>query len=422
MLTHLSLFSGIGGLDLAAEWAGFTTVGQCEWADYPTKVLEKHWPDVPRWRDIRTLNWESFHERTGLPTVDLISGGFPCQPFSVAGKQKGKGDDRYLWPEMLRVIRELAPRWVFGENVPGILRIAAADVVQDLEREGYNVAVFDFEAAAVGAPHRRERIAFIGERASVGNSGGGGLHRFNGWRSGTQFEDGHAQHPAEQSLAHLHGFGNDDGTDEVHPAEGGFDAQRRTVRRCEDVAGQTVVNPDAEGLQGKQQHGTPDAGDQRQSKPCRPVSEPGEAVFHATSEGLSHRTGEPMGRYGTQEPEPQRSDSMAAKIGGGSTIWHAHSDDASKKQEMAGRSKSDGPCGGSENGEGTDRRTGPVEPRLGGMAYGLSRWLDEPDIPRVTTGVKNRADRLKCLGNAVVPQWAYPIFKAIAEAEHDQRR
>lgn len=167
MKTHLSLFSGFGGLDIAAEWAGFTTVGQCEWADYPTKVLQKNWPDVPRWRDIRTLNKESFYERTGLPTVSIISGGFPCQPFSMAGKRKGKEDDRYLWPEMLRIIRELKPDCVVGENVPGILRIAGKTVCEDLEREGYSVAVFNYEAAAVGAMHRRSRAFFVAYTVSV---------------------------------------------------------------------------------------------------------------------------------------------------------------------------------------------------------------------------------------------------------------
>ncbi|EPS6244936.1 DNA cytosine methyltransferase, partial [Escherichia coli] len=164
-LAHLSLFSGIGGLDLAAEWAGFTTVGQCEWADYPTKVLEKHWPDVPRWRDIRTLTKESFHEKTGLRTVDIISGGFPCQPFSVAGKRRGKEDDRYLWPEMLRVISDLRPAWVVGENVAGIVNMALGQVCADLESEDYSVQAFIIPACAVDAPHRRDRCAIIGCRA-----------------------------------------------------------------------------------------------------------------------------------------------------------------------------------------------------------------------------------------------------------------
>lgn len=160
-LTHLSLFSGIGGLDLAAEWSGFRTVGQCEWADYPTKVLEKHWPDVPRWRDIRTLTKESFYDRTGKRTVDIVSGGFPCQPFSVAGKHRGSEDDRYLWPEMLRVISELRPTWVVGENVAGIVNMALDQVYADLENEGYTVQAFIIPACAVDAPHRRDRCAIV---------------------------------------------------------------------------------------------------------------------------------------------------------------------------------------------------------------------------------------------------------------------
>ena len=261
MMTHLSLFSGIGGLDLAAEAAGFVTVGQCEWADYPTRVLEKHWPGVPRWRDIRTLTGESFRERTGLRTVDVVSGGFPCQPFSVAGKQKGERDDRYLWPEMLRVIADITPHFVVGENVPGIIRIAAGQVVEDLERIGYNVAVFAFEAASVGAPHRRERVAFVAHREEP-RSG-----RISVQQGGSQQKD----------------------IDFIREREFVADA---AVRR-------------------------------------------------------------------EQRKQPSRKGA-----------WR--------------------PC--------CD-----------------SWWTAEPDVGRVAHGIPNRVDRLKCLGNAVVPQQFYPIFAAIAD-------
>jgi len=160
-LTHLSLFTGIGGIDLAAEWAGFETVGQCEWAEYPRRVLEKHWPAVPRWGDVCDLTGKDFYDKTGLRTVDIISGGFPCQPHSAIGKRRGKKDERHLWPQFLRVIREIQPTWVVGENVNGILQTVHEEVCSGLENEGYEVRTFSIPACAVSAPHERYRVLIV---------------------------------------------------------------------------------------------------------------------------------------------------------------------------------------------------------------------------------------------------------------------
>lgn len=178
----LDLFSGIGGFSLGLERAGFTTVAFCEVEEYCRRVLSKHWPDVPIHTDIRELDGEQYRG-----TVDLISGGFPCQPFSVAGKQRGDRDDRHLWPEMLRIIREVQPAWVIGENVIGLEGLALDQCVSDLESDGFAVQVFDIPACGIGAIHRRHRLWIVahanvsaGRRGAVSGSSRGGEPKLHG--------------------------------------------------------------------------------------------------------------------------------------------------------------------------------------------------------------------------------------------------
>jgi len=151
-MNHLDLFSGIGGFTLAAGWAGFETVGFSEIKQYACSVLDQTWPHIKNYGDIRQIKGSE------LPAIKLITGGFPCQPYSVAGKQRGKKDDRNLWPEMFRVIQECKPAWVLGENVIGIIEMELDNVLDDLENEGYTAQAFDIPSIALGADHGRERI------------------------------------------------------------------------------------------------------------------------------------------------------------------------------------------------------------------------------------------------------------------------
>jgi len=160
MMTHGSLFSGIGGFDFAAELIGWTNVFHCEWNDFGKQVLRHYWPNSISYDDITKTDF-TIHRGA----IDVLSGGFPCQPYSAAGKRKGKEDPRHLWPEMLRAIREIQPRYVVGENVRGLTNwnggLVFDEVQADLEAQGYEVLPFLLPACAVNAPHRRDRIWFI---------------------------------------------------------------------------------------------------------------------------------------------------------------------------------------------------------------------------------------------------------------------
>ena len=192
-ISHGSLFSGIGGFDLAAKWVGWRNAFNCEINEFCCKILKYHFPNAEQYKDITKTDFSKWNGQ-----IDVLSGGFPCQPFSVAGKRKGTDDNRYLWPQMLRAIHEIRPTWIVGENVAGIVSMVQPSksakvaneqaifeedyrervlliqqyivekICEDIEREGYSVQPIVIPACAVGAPHRRDRVWFVAHRADAG--------------------------------------------------------------------------------------------------------------------------------------------------------------------------------------------------------------------------------------------------------------
>ena len=165
-MKHGSLFSGLGGFDLAAEWMGWENIFHCEWMEFPRKVLDYHFPNADSHIDICKTDFKKYANK-----IDILTGGFPCQPFSMAGKRKGTDDERYLWGEMLRAIQEIKPAFVIAENVFGITNIddglVFEQVCLDLETEGYEVQPFVIPAAAKNAPHRRDRVWFVAQNTML---------------------------------------------------------------------------------------------------------------------------------------------------------------------------------------------------------------------------------------------------------------
>ena len=300
MLRTVDLFSGIGGFSLGLGMAGgFETIAFCEQDKFCQQVLRKHWPDVPIHNDIRTLPTDGFGD------IDLVCGGFPCQPWSDAGKKLGTEDDRDLWPEMACIIEKLRPKWVIGENVRGFVNepMGLQRSLSDLERIGYQAVPFVIPACAVDAPHRRDRVWIVAHSDSDSEPDGS-LHAVS--RQGELVDD----------------------------------AAREQLERRVDNGG------------------TPSRGPHGQ--------------FARSNKDVAD----------TRSPREKR----------------LPQNDKDQERQTIGGTQSGGGCDGSVYGQ-----------------SGENWWTVEPDVGRVAHGVPRRVDRLKALGNAVVPQVVEQLGRAILD-------
>lgn len=226
----LDLFSGIGGFSLGLHRAGMTTVAFCECEPYPQAVLKKNFPGVPIYDDVRTVTAERLRA-DGIDRIDLVCGGFPCQPWSDAGEQRGEEDHRHLWPGMLRIVQEVRPAWVIGENVAGFARMALDDCCSDLETAGYEVQPIMVPACAVDAPHRRDRIWILAHSGGEQHKSGGVAFQ---WPKPTEFS-------AADSTGQPARLGNHDDVQEV-----GNGAQSGETRSAIQPGYRWSIEPDVD--------------------------------------------------------------------------------------------------------------------------------------------------------------------------------
>ena len=487
-MMHGSLFSGIGGFDLAAEWMGWGNAFHCEWDDFGTKVLNYYWPNAKSYGDITKTDFMEWRGR-----IDILTGGFPCQPFSMAGKRKGKDDDRYLWPEMLRAIREIQPTWVIGENVGGIISMVqpcdevevgcqaslleedyftqkdqeyvVETVCSDLEREGYSVQPFLIPACAIGAPHRRDRVWFVakntkcdgllqrepeqeraknGQLGNIGAGGGNGIYKQKDGGATADTKRIRLEHNMERGCE-TEMFGEE--------GRGGQDCIPAKIQRIK-ATGERWSTPDT-GLLGQKE---------RQEQPmgveqlCEEQNAP-----DTDSDGLNKRNGQyekhtdQGGEYALNDVEQDAAPDTESQQR--ERVWFvAYSDlyanrnirkqdrktdslQGINREEICARefvgtntgnntnANNTGLQGSQKQGSINKSRTNgnkqftrlfqpnwekfPTQSPVCGRDDGLSDMLVGISFP------KWRTESIKAYGNAIVPQVAYEIFKAINKYEQN---
>jgi DNA (cytosine-5)-methyltransferase 1 len=396
MLTHFSVCTGGGGIDIAAEQAGFETVAQCEIEAYCNLVLEMRFPGLPYWEDVHHVTAKKFSRKTGIAPgeLTLLSAGIPCQPHSVAGARKGSSDERDLKDEAVRIIGELRPRWVLVENVPGLLSSDDGryfgDFLRQLAALGYDVGWCSFRAADIGAKHPRERI-FIVAHAKCQRP----IHGEYAARCGQELFESGGGIMANSRGRGLCGTGicpeQQRGAETISASQVMADTQRNVAGRLSFGAGEAQPGFELGGSALE----NPERGRLQEPGNTRIPGRPAETVTDGSCGTLEYTDSE----RGRGRHDKRENAENVGELSGGSQFG--------KRQP---------------------------EPRLGGTPYGLADWLDSVgwiadkgeakegtayawEPPRTAVGVENRGKRIKMVGNGVVPQAPYLLLEAIADIE-----
>jgi DNA-cytosine methyltransferase len=403
-MRHVDLCSGIGGFALGFEWAGLSKpVLFCDIEPWSRQVLAKHWPDVPITDDVKEL---ASDPRRLVPDCEILSCGYPCQPFSQAGKRAGEKDDRHIWPEIFAIIKAKRPSWIVCENVSGHITLGLDQVLSDLEGEGYAIQPFVIPACAVDAPHRRDRVWIVAHTDSHGEP--------YGTRYAESGERLVAHAGCQRQRAKVSGFGgqsiNGSAAGQRTKTRDGFADSRENVADTDNTGNRTQPHSDDRKWQ--------EAIERRQEQSLPKPSGHRENVADTSSKGLE----------GAEWSE------LEGNRNGFTTSSEDVADTTSQRQQRQGSprdasnptQRGEGQATEFINGGFGDKRQ--LESRMGDLVDGLPKGLDgfdgwerEPaDIPRVATGIKQRAARLKGLGNAIVPQIAMRIGQTIKAVEDGQ--
>ena len=375
---------------------GFDTVAFCEFDDFCCKVLNKHWPNVPIYKDLKEIGNDPARI---IQEFDLICGGIPCQPFSLAGKQKGKEDDRHLWPYMYAIVKSKKPTWVIVENVGGFVNVALDDVCLDLETQGYATQSFIIPACSVEAPHKRDRIWILGKYTS-------------------EFE---------KPLVD---------TDSIRPHEHKTteeESSRRGSETSTTTTSNDVANAQSNGEDGVLRTTEPkhDQGDTRMesSSSSDRLIERGIAQDVADPKLVSSDSISDSGSNTKTESEQGQKTGNLDRSSGRQDVAYSNSEGLEGSEEAGDTQESREEREQLASRQDSSLSKGHTQSELGGVADGIPTRLDghlgferEPNIPRVATGIPDRVNRLKALGNSIVPQIVYNIGLAILEEEERNER